>query len=110
MKRKRGRKFWNRRRKGEKTHVLNEDSIYPCLCQLTYERTSCFHLRIINDGIDSNINAGTILMGILAQLTNIVDTIANSSTSSKTGSSNLDSIGTMVDCSYATLKILGRCQ
>jgi hypothetical protein len=46
-------------------------------------------------------------VGILTKLTNVVDTTANSSTGSESGSPNIDGIGTMVNGSNTTLQILG---
>ena len=47
-------------------------------------------------------------MRILAQRTDIIDRITDSSTSSKLRCTNIDGIGTMINGSDAALQVLGR--
>ena len=63
---------------------------------------------VVDDGIDGDIDLCTKGMGIVAELADIVDTIAYSCTSAKTGGTDIYGIGTMVDGCDAIFKILSR--
>jgi hypothetical protein len=89
------------------SHILHQDSIYSSLLQFANQLLGCSQLIVKDYRIDSHIDTSLKLVGILTKLTNVVDTIANSSTGSESGSPNIDGIGTMVNGSNTTLQILG---
>ena len=74
------------------------------------EALGIFQLIVVDNGIDSDIDLGIKLMGIVAELTDIVNTIACSYTGTKLSGTNIDGISAMVNGRYATLQILGRSQ
>ena len=65
-------------------------------------------LIIIDNGVDGDIDLSAKRMGVVTELANIIDTIANSCTGAKTGGSDINGIGTMIDGGDAIFKILSR--
>lgn len=78
--------------------------------ELAEQLMGLLQFGIVDDGVDSHIDTGTKTMGVLAQLSDIVDGIAGSSTGTKLHGTYIHSVGTMVDSRDAALKILGGCQ
>ena len=78
--------------------------------QLRYQLLGSLQFVVIDNGINGDIDLGRELMGIAAQLANVVDTIACCCTGAKLLSTNIDGISTMINGSNAALQILGRCQ
>lgn len=92
----------------EHTHVLQEESIHTNLVQFHDHPERIFHLLIIDDGVDGNVNLGAKLVGILAEQANIIQRIACGCTGAEAWSANIHGISAMVDGCDATLQILGR--
>lgn len=74
------------------------------------ELAGCLELVVVDDGVDGDVDLGTILMGIAAERTDVVDAVACRHTGAKLLGTDIDGIGTMVDGCDAALQILGRCQ
>ena len=91
----------------QQRHILHEDSIDTSLCQLLYELSGGFKFIVIEDSVYSNIYLHTKRTGIVTKTTDVVDTVPNSRTGSKTRGTDINGICTMVYGRHATLQILG---
>ena len=91
-------------------HILHEDGIDTSSREFVEQLTGGLQFVVIDDGVDSNIHLGSELMGILAELTDVVNTIACCHTGTKLLGTNIDSISAMINGRDAALQILGRCQ
>ena len=78
-----------------------------CLFQVAEQTTGGIKFGIVNDGIDSHHHFHPIGMCIAAKITDISHGIACGSPGTKLLSTDIYSIGTMVDSSYGTLQIAG---
>ena len=94
----------------EQGHILHQHRIHANLRQLANQLTSRFQLIIENNGVYGNVDLSTILMSILAQAGNVLNTIAGSCPRPKTMCTNVDSIGTMINGGNTAFQILGRRQ
>ena len=72
--------------------------------------TGVINLIIIEDSIDGHIDLHTKGTGILAELSDIVDTVACRRTRSEARGSDIDGVGAMVDGRHAASQVLGRSQ
>ena len=91
-------------------HVLNEEGIYTCIPQVEKQPARILQFVVVENGIDRDIDLNPKWMGIAAQPTDVFDTIASRRPGSKTRSSYIYGICTMVDSRDATFKILCRSQ
>ena len=91
----------------ENTHILQQECIHSNTVQLANHLQRILHLIFIDDGIHRHVNLGTKLMGIITEFLDILERVTGSGAGSKTGSTNIHCIGTMVDSSNSTLQILG---
>ena len=89
-------------------HILHEDGIDASGREFVKQLTRCLQLIVVDDGVDSDVDLGAILMGIAAELADVVDAVACRHTSTKLMGTNIDGIGTMVNGGNATLQILGQ--
>ena len=99
---------WLAIHKLQQTHILHQHSIYANSSQLVNQATNLLQLIIVDNGVERYVDLGIELVGILAKLTDIIDTITNSSAGSEFWCSNIYGIGTMIDGSDTTSQILGR--
>ena len=74
--------------------------------EFAYHLKRILHLMIIDDGVHRNMNLGSKLMGILAELLDIIERIARSCSGTKLWRTDIHGICTMIDGGYATLQIL----
>ena len=89
------------------SHILNKDGIYPSLFQLNDDSSDRFYLIVIDNGIESDINLSTKLMGVTAQLTDVINAVACCRTCSETWCTDIDGISTMIDSCDTTCQVLG---
>jgi hypothetical protein len=95
---------------GEEAHILYRDGVYPSLLEFMNQLLGSFQLVVIDNGIDRYIDLGSELVGIVTQLTDVVDAIACRYSGTKLGSTNIYGISAMVNGCDTALKVLGRCQ
>lgn len=88
-------------------HVLHEDGIDTGLIELPDETFGLGEFVGMQEGVDCDKDFHGIAVGIVAELTNVIDRVTGSDTSTKTRSSDIDSIGTMINGCDTTLQILG---
>ena len=91
----------------EDGHVLNKDGIGTGLLEILKEAAQIVELVVVDDGVDRDIDLCAEGMGIVAELADIVDTIANRSTGTEARGTDIDGIGTVVDGRHTIFKILG---
>ena len=91
----------------QQAHILNQYSIDTNLGQLVNKAMNLRKFIVVNYSIERYIYLSIKLMSVIAQLTNIIDAITHGCSGSKFGSSNIYSIGTMINGSDATSQILG---
>ena len=94
--------YW-RQIHAQNSHVLNEDGIYPCLIEVVNHRLGGRQFTVVEDGVDSGINLYSELVGILAQLANVIDTVGYGNAGSMPRCADIYSGGTVVNGSNATL-------
>ena len=92
----------------ENSHVLNKDGIGTNFIQLTYHGLSFVQLAIVEYRVHRNVDLYGKLMCILTQLPDIINAVTHRCSGTKTGSTDVYSISTMVYGSHAALQILGR--
>ena len=90
------------------SHILNNKSIHTRIVQLSNERFNLGKFVIIENSVQCYINFDTENMSILHQTGNILDGITRSLTCPETRSTNIHSIGTMIDGIYCRLVIACR--
>ena len=90
--------------------ILYENSINANGFQFYQQETSIFNLLIIDDCIDCNIDFYAKGMRIIAEASDILDTIPGGCTGSKARGTDINSVGTVVDSRNAALQILCRCK
>lgn len=89
------------------SHVLYQNGINTSLRQRLKQPTRGIEFVIIDNGVYRDIDLCTKGMGIVAEFPDIIDTIAYSSTGTKTRCADIDGIGTMIDGRHTIFKILG---
>ena len=92
------------------SHILNKDCISPDCRQFVEQLLSGVQFIIVDNGVHGNIDFCPELMGITAQLRNIIQRIARSGSRTETGSPYVNRISPMIDGGDATFQVLGRCQ
>ena len=65
---------------------------------------------IVDDRINGDVDLRIKLMGIAAQLGDVIDAVASGGTGAKMRSTYINGVGTVVYCRDATLQILCGCQ
>ena len=96
-----------RKRSIEQPHVLNEHGIDVGRCQLGKQLAGGAELCVEDNGVDRDIDLDPKLMGIAAQLMDVVDTVARRGTCTEARRTDVDGIGTMVDGRHSALQVLG---
>ena len=94
----------------QNAHVLHEDGIDTGIPEVGQQPTGVVELIVVDYGIDRDVDFGPKLMGIAAQLADVIDAVACCHTGTKTAGTDVDGVGPVVDGSNATLQVLGRCQ
>ena len=87
----------------EHTHVLQQQGIDTGCLQLLNHLQGVPDLRIVDYGVDRDMHLGMKLMGVVAQLTDILDRVTRSRTGTKLGCSDIYGICAMVDGCDAAL-------
>ena len=77
------------------------------ILQLTDDSCDRFYLVIIDNSVKRDINLSIKLMGVTAQLADIINTIASCRTCSETWCTDIDGISTMIDSCNTTCQVLG---
>ena len=91
-------------------HILHEDGIDTGIPEVSQQLTGVVELIVVDYGIDRDVDLGPKLMGIAAQLADVIDAVACCHTGTKAAGTDVDGVGPVVDVSNATLQVLGRCQ
>ena len=95
---------------GERGHVLHQQGIDASLSQFGHQLLHGLQLFLVDDGVDGDIDLGTILMGIAAQGPDVGYRVAGRRAGTEAVGPDIHSIGPMTDGSHATFKVLGRCE
>ena len=99
------------RREGtDERHVLNEDGIDACLCQLVEQAAGVVELIVVDDGVDGDVDLDAVGTGIVAELADVVDAVAGGGTGTEALGTDVDGVGTVVNGGYATFQVLGGSQ
>ncbi len=94
----------------EHAHILQQQGIHTNLVEFYYHLERILQFLLIDDGVHRDMHLGSILMGILAKLPDVVQRIAGGRARTETRRTDVHGIRTMVDSSDAALQILGRSQ
>ena len=94
----------------KQSHVLNENGVDTGLVELMDEPLGSGEFVVVDNRIDGDEHLSGKAVGMLAELTDVVDAVACCRTGPKALSTNVDGISTMIDGCHAALQILGRCQ
>ena len=91
-------------------HILHQHGIDLGISQLAEQMARVVQLFVVDNGVDGDIDLGTIDMGIVGQSLDVVDAVARCRPCTKAGCSNIYGIGTMVDGGDTTWEVLGGCK
>ena len=91
----------------EQSHVLHNQSIYANAIQFPNQFFRFGQFFIGKDCVEGHVNTGLVQMGMLHQGGNVFQGIAGGHTGSEARSTDIDGVGTVVDCRDATLQVLG---
>ena len=86
----------------EHAHILKQQCIDTRIKQVLDHPQGILDFRVIDDGIDGDMNFCLKLMGIVTQLLDILDGVTRSGTSTKLGCPNIYGIRPMVNGSNTT--------
>ena len=101
----------NRRQiKFQQAKILHYQRIRSRLIELVGQPLGCLELLILQDGIEGHIDPGAKAVGKMAQRLNLGQGIARGSARTKTGATDIDSIGAVTDRLHTKLAIFGRSQ
>ena len=99
-----------RSKESEEPHVLDEHRIGAHLGQLGDEAGRLRQLVVGEQRVHGGIDLGTVLMGIVAKLGNVGQTVASGSACPPLWRTYVDSIGPVVDGGHTRGQVLCRCQ
>ena len=91
----------------EQCHVLDNKRIHACVVKVVNHRLNSFQLMVIDDGVDSAIDASVILMGKVNKTFNGLDVVACLRPCPKCAGTNVYRIGTVLDGLDAYFFVLG---
>ena len=91
-------------------HVLHDESVYVHAPQFADELFRVFQFFIAQDGVDGDIDAHIIYMGIFHQSGDVVRRVAGGGTCPEARGTDVDGIGAMVYGSESARQVLGRCE
>lgn len=92
----------------KQSEVLDEDGIGSGGGDVEAQLCCFVEFVVMEQGIDSDINLGIKLMGIVTKCSNILYTIICCCPGTKTCGTDVHSISTMVDSSNAAFEVFGR--
>ena len=68
----------------------------------------CFKLIVIDDGVDGAVNASFVQMSKVYKSLDVVDAVAGLRACAKSAGTNIDSVGSMLNCLDANGGVTGR--
>lgn len=89
---------------------MNEDGINVCCLQILQQPLCVIQFLIVDDGVDSDIHLGAILMSIGAELCYIFYRITRSHPCPEALCSDIHGISAMINGGDSTFQVLGRSQ
>ena len=91
----------------QQRHVLHNKRIDTGMIQFLNHSLDCFKLVIIDDGVNRAVDASFVLMGKVDKSLDVVDAVAGLRTCAKSAGTNIDSIGSMLNCLDANGGVAG---
>lgn len=88
---------------------MDDEDIDTDIIELPCERASVGNLIVEEEGIESHVDTCAESVCMAHESGDIVDSIGGCFASSELRRADVDGIGTVINCRYAALKILGRC-
>ena len=85
--------------------VLHDEGIDTEAVEVPDETFGGGELVVVEDGVDSDVDADTEGVGIFHQVADVVERIAGGGTGTEARSTDIDGIGTMVNGGNATGKV-----